>query len=244
MCASLDACNAASFLPRRMLSASPSLVLQSLFRPSGHPLHPVVGHTEVTRWQMTYDIAVGSHLNVLSLQWNTHYLASVDFPSHQCCIWSDLLRSSCILLLSLTSGDHTCSHQTQILRVLFIFNTLHVLLHVLDVLHIFYIHVLLYLCICIYTQNIVHTESTVSWLCQCSLMPKICHIVSWSLTMKLHSPVLIWPPILLHMFYCKQTDLLTNFNTVNLQVAFAKTNGGAHIFHSSSVHKSGKHHSY
>lgn len=36
MCASLDACNVASFLPRRMLLASLSLVLQSLqaFRPS------------------------------------------------------------------------------------------------------------------------------------------------------------------------------------------------------------------
>lgn len=82
----------------------------------------------MTRWQVTYDIAVGSHLNMLSLQWNTHYLASVDFPSHHCWIWSDLLCSSCILLLSVTSGDHTCSHQTQILRVLFIFNTLHILL--------------------------------------------------------------------------------------------------------------------
>ena len=59
-----------------------------VFRSSGQLPHPVVGNTEAIRWSVTYDIPIGSHLNMMSLKqkichpalaWLTFYHITVEF---------------------------------------------------------------------------------------------------------------------------------------------------------------------
>lgn len=99
ICALPDGCNVAFSLPKRTLLASLPYFCK-IFRPSGHGPHLVVGNTEVIRWCVSYDVAVGSHLTMLSLKWKIYRLASVWFIFHRIIVEFEMTYLATVLSCS------------------------------------------------------------------------------------------------------------------------------------------------